>query len=142
MLLFFFIPIKIKYLAIFDAAYLTYQLIVGNWMIRCLIISSLAATFVFFLLTGFGKIFGRRQSTTQRQFNAYMRDNARQAARMQSQGQVRETNGQTFQAYRHKCRICGQTELDNPDLEFRYCSRCNGAYEYCQNHLFTHEHVK
>lgn len=43
---------------------------------------------------------------------------------------------------RHKCAICGRTEKDDPDLEFRYCSRCDGNYEYCQDHLFTHEHVK
>ena len=43
---------------------------------------------------------------------------------------------------RHKCAICGRTEKDHPDLEFRYCSKCEGNYEYCQDHLFTHEHVK
>lgn len=43
---------------------------------------------------------------------------------------------------KHKCAVCGQTEEDNPGLEFRFCSKCNGNYEYCQNHLFTHEHVK
>ena len=43
---------------------------------------------------------------------------------------------------RHKCAICGRTEKDNPDLEFRFCSKCEGNYEYCQDHLFTHEHVK
>lgn len=43
---------------------------------------------------------------------------------------------------RHKCAVCGQTEEDNPSLEFRFCSKCNGNYEYCQHHLFTHEHVK
>lgn len=43
---------------------------------------------------------------------------------------------------KHRCAVCGRTELDNPDLEFRYCSKCNGNYEYCQDHLFTHEHVK
>lgn len=43
---------------------------------------------------------------------------------------------------RHKCVICGRTEKDSPDLEFRYCSKCEGNYEYCQDHLFTHEHVK
>ena len=32
--------------------------------------------------------------------------------------------------------------LDDENLEFRYCSKCNGNYEYCQDHLFTHEHVK
>ena len=42
---------------------------------------------------------------------------------------------------RHKCAICGRTEKDDPDLEFRYCSKCEGNYEYCQDHLFTHEHV-
>ena len=43
---------------------------------------------------------------------------------------------------RHRCAVCGRTELDDPCLEFRFCSKCNGNYEYCQDHLFTHEHVK
>ena len=43
---------------------------------------------------------------------------------------------------RHKCAICGRTEKEHPDLEFRYCSKCEGNFEYCQDHLFTHEHVK
>ncbi len=42
----------------------------------------------------------------------------------------------------HRCAICGRTPKDNPDLEFRYCSRCKGNYEYCNDHLFSHEHVK
>ena len=54
------------------------------------------------------------------------------------QKNVRETQILT----RHKCAICGQTEEDNPNLEFRYCSRCKGSYEYCSNHLVTHEHKK
>ncbi len=43
---------------------------------------------------------------------------------------------------RHRCAVCGRTELDDPNLEFRYCSKCNGNYEYCSDHLFTHEHVQ
>ena len=43
---------------------------------------------------------------------------------------------------RHKCAICGRTEKDAPNLEFRYCTKCEGNYEYCSDHLFTHEHVK
>ena len=35
-----------------------------------------------------------------------------------------------------------RTEKDDPNLEFRFCSKCNGNYEYCQDHLFTHQHVK
>ena len=42
----------------------------------------------------------------------------------------------------HRCVICGRTQADNPDLEFRYCSKCEGGLEYCQDHLFTHVHVK
>lgn len=43
---------------------------------------------------------------------------------------------------RHKCAICGRTEFDDPNLTFRYCSKCAGRYEYCQDHLFTHQHIK
>ncbi len=42
----------------------------------------------------------------------------------------------------HKCTICGRTELDDENLEFRYCSKCEGNHEYCQDHLFTHQHIK
>ena len=42
---------------------------------------------------------------------------------------------------RHRCVICGRTELDAPELEFRFCSKCEGNFEYCSEHLFTHEHV-
>lgn len=48
-------------------------------------------------------------------------------------------NGDTLM---HTCTICGRTNLTNPELTFRYCSKCEGNHEYCQDHLFTHEHVK
>ena len=43
---------------------------------------------------------------------------------------------------RHKCTICGRTELDDERLEFRFCSKCEGNHEYCQDHLFTHQHIR
>lgn len=42
---------------------------------------------------------------------------------------------------KHKCAVCGRTENDGDDLIFRYCSKCNGNMEYCQDHLYTHIHV-
>lgn len=42
----------------------------------------------------------------------------------------------------HRCAVCGRTEKDDENLEFRFCSKCVGNYEYCQEHLFTHEHRK
>ena len=43
---------------------------------------------------------------------------------------------------RHYCAICGRTELTNPELQFRFCSKCKGNLEYCSDHIFTHEHKK
>jgi len=42
----------------------------------------------------------------------------------------------------HRCTVCGITERDNPDMDFRYCSTCEGDYEYCMDHLKNHTHIK
>lgn len=44
--------------------------------------------------------------------------------------------------YTHRCTICGKTDISNPELEFRYCSRCNGYFCYCQDHISNHTHVE
>jgi len=44
--------------------------------------------------------------------------------------------------YTHRCTICGRTDLTNPELEFRYCSRCNGYFCYCEDHISNHTHVQ
>ena len=43
--------------------------------------------------------------------------------------------------YRHKCTVCGRTDMDYPNLEFRYCSKCNGYYCYCIDHINNHFHI-
>jgi hypothetical protein len=43
--------------------------------------------------------------------------------------------------YTHRCTVCGRTDVSNPELEFRYCSRCNGYYCYCQEHINNHTHI-
>jgi hypothetical protein len=45
-------------------------------------------------------------------------------------------------SYRHKCAVCGRTDTSNPELEFRYCSRCRGYYCYCQDHINNHAHIE
>ena len=42
--------------------------------------------------------------------------------------------------YRFKCAVCGRTEVSNPELEFRYCSRCAGYHCFCQDHINNHIH--
>ena len=43
-------------------------------------------------------------------------------------------------AYNHKCTVCGRTDVSNPELEFRYCSRCSGYKCYCEDHINNHNH--
>ena len=49
---------------------------------------------------------------------------------------------QQRKGYLHKCAVCGVTDADDPDMEFRYCSKCNGYYCYCMNHINNHTHVQ
>ena len=44
--------------------------------------------------------------------------------------------------YTHKCTVCGRTDVSNPELEFRYCSKCKGYYCYCQEHINNHAHIQ
>ncbi len=44
--------------------------------------------------------------------------------------------------YTHRCTVCGRTDVTNPELEFRYCSRCKGYYCYCQDHINNHTHIQ
>ena len=44
--------------------------------------------------------------------------------------------------YTHRCTVCGRTDVSNPELEFRYCSRCNGYYCYCEDHISNHTHIQ
>lgn len=44
--------------------------------------------------------------------------------------------------YTHKCSVCGRTDVSNPELEFRYCSRCKGYHCYCEDHISNHSHVQ
>ena len=126
-LLFFILPIKAKWLGVANAALYIYQFVMSDWTsiygwsIKIQIALSLANFFVFFAYTrNYNKI-----SPTQIK--------RRQAFKKSYQA---STNGA-----RHRCAICGRTELDGDNLEFRYCSKCEGNFEYCQDHLYTHTHV-
>ena len=44
--------------------------------------------------------------------------------------------------YNHRCTVCGRTDTEFPDLEFRYCSRCAGYHCYCEDHINNHEHIE
>ena len=140
MLFMFIIPIKIKYLAFADIIYLVYCMVQTTWFGRIVILCSLANVAIFFLITRGVKFHPGGRTKRQKEFQKAM--GYGQAKRQSSRGAYSRPGGNPTGIARHQCAICGQTELTNPNLEFRFCSKCNGNYEYCQNHLFTHEHKK
>ena len=123
LLLYFIIPIKMKWMAIVYAVFILYDFIAGNFISRVTIAASLLNFVVFSLSTKKG--YSPKQQMRKKKYQK------------QSRPHMTYSNGA-----RHRCAVCGRTELDDPNLEFRFCSKCNGNYEYCQDHLFTHEHVK
>lgn len=124
-LLFFIIPIKAKWMGIFSAALLLINLISGGTAQRVMIIMSLINFVIFAFIYGKNSRFNPKDVIRRRQFHQKIHQAQNQAA------------GHPM----HKCAICGRTDKDFPNLEFRYCSKCAGAYEYCSEHLYTHVHI-
>ncbi|MFR9146854.1 MAG: rhomboid family intramembrane serine protease [Mediterraneibacter sp.] len=124
-MLYFILPIKMKWMALVYVVLAGYDFLNGGIGIRVAIGASLLNFVIFFLSTRNFKRFGPREQARKAKF------------KKQSRPHMTYTNGA-----HHRCAVCGRTELDDPCLEFRFCSKCNGNYEYCQDHLFTHEHVR
>ena len=57
-------------------------------------------------------------------------------------GSYQATTAAVKEAYTHKCTVCGRTDVTNPELEFRYCSRCSGYHCYCEDHISNHTHIQ
>ena len=132
-LLMFIIPVKMKWMAIFYVVIVVYEMIqyimAGAWYLVIPIVASLLNFIIFY--------FGTKDFSRYNPKEVHRRNEFRRA--MEPQGRMKSGSGSVT---KHKCAICGRTELDDPNLEFRFCSRCNGNYEYCQDHLFTHKHVQ
>ena len=123
----FIIPLKMKWLGIVYGAWLAFEgisaLINGNVYLFFAIVASLL-TFAIFWVSG-GRLMHLRPKEVKR------RNDFKRSVKITPPGITK-----------HKCAVCGRSENDDPSLEFRFCSKCNGNYEYCQEHLFTHTHVK
>lgn len=128
------IPIKAKWLGVFYVVMLVYSFLMGDIASRIIIVASLLNFIVFFFATRDY----RRISPKEQKRKMEYRQKVRQA---QQAGNAATHQGHAV-ITRHKCAICGRTELDDENLEFRYCSKCEGNYEYCMDHLYTHEHVR
>lgn len=133
----FIIPVKAKYFGVIYAVGMIYEFIVAALPERIIMAMSFVSfLFLFFCTMGYFNVyrkiqFRRRVKAGQRKYRDAAEDK-----------NIRFVNPERGVITKHKCAICGRTELDDPNLEFRFCSKCNGNYEYCSEHLYTHVHVK
>ena len=123
-LLFFIIPVKMKYLAIVDAVLFVYSMLTTRFPANLL---PLVAILNFFIFCG-GELLGRLPRRATKNTVNFRRESQR----------IRREQAQAL--YRHKCAVCGRTDKDHPELEFRYCSRCAGYHCFCQDHINNHIH--
>lgn len=135
-MLYFIIPLKMKYFAILEAVFLAIDffgyLKLGRFaLVPCgMMLISLLNLFIFFFTSGkkqrprYNDSFGTKRAN----FTVFRGENS--------------GNNNPVGITRHKCVICGRTEQSNPGLTFRFCSKCKGNYEYCEDHLYTHTHIQ
>ena len=124
----FILPVKMKWLAWVEAALYGVQIIqyamAGMWGMSLVPVVALLNLFVFF-----------SPNIHERADRARAR---RRPEAVQFRRAVKEQQRQ--KGYNHKCTVCGRTDTDYPDLQFRYCSKCAGYHCYCEDHIFNHTH--
>ena len=126
--IYFILPIKMKWLAVLEGALYVIQILqhlaARQWGMALMPVIAMLNLFVFF-----SPDFSRRVD----RFQARHRSEA-----VQFRKAVKEQKRQ--KGYNHKCEVCGRTDTDFPDLQFRYCSKCTGYHCFCEEHIFNHTH--
>jgi hypothetical protein len=119
--IFLILPLKIKWLALIAWIGYAYTLLFGSWPDRLMALASLGNFLIFF------------SRDIMLSLRSGKRRMARQAQSFGAQNDEREP--------RHRCHTCGKTDVSDPQLDFRYCSKCANDECYCAGHIFSHEHV-
>ena len=144
-LLFFIIPVKAWIFALFDLALVLYSLLADPFPYNCFSVISLANYFLFFGADVLNVIPMSWRVNARRLFRkkSYAPKQEKPKVIPFSQaGSYEATTAKPKAPYTHKCTICGRTDMSNPELEFRYCSRCNGYHCYCEDHINNHTHIE
>ena len=127
-LLFFVIPVKMKWLAWLDIAIFALDVVrsVANGSVFGVVLPIVA------LLNFAVFIWPEVKYQTERMQYRHSRQTVQFKKAVKQQQQQK--------GYHHKCCVCGKTDTDYPDMTFRYCSKCAGYHCYCQDHIFSHVH--
>ena len=137
-LLFFIIPVKAWVFALFDLAVIFIGLFQTPFTAYNLF--PLVALGNYFLF--FGKdVLNVVPLSWQNKLRKLFRKAPKQPKVIQFHGNLQPKKADK-PAYTHKCTVCGRTDVSDPELEFRYCSKCNGYYCYCEDHINNHTHIQ
>lgn len=135
-LLFFVVPVKMKWMALIDVIFIAVEMgqlfMAGAWAYALVPLASIINYFIFtwpFWRMKLGIVKHKTDPTV---------INFKKA---QQQAQKAQKTQQA-QGYRHKCAVCGVTDAMEPDMEFRYCSKCDGYHCYCIDHINNHVHIR
>lgn len=123
-LVFYILPVKIKYLAYINAAFFVLSVFTTSFPANLLPVVAVL-NFLIFCGEDLFKAIPKRPSANTVNFR-------RESARIRREQQAN--------LYTHKCAVCGRTDKDYPGLEFRYCSKCAGYHCFCQDHIYNHIH--
>lgn len=145
-LLMFVLPLKMKWLGWIYGATVIYDVFTAMryavspqgsplYFIKVAAIVASFATFLIFFISSRKKV---RLTASQKAMRRNFRASVRKAEIK------RDSSKKILQGPhpRHRCEVCGRTDISDPDLEFRFCTKCEGAHEYCMDHLYTHEHIR
>ncbi len=124
-LLFFILPVKVKYLAWINWGFIALTVVTAPLAGKAAALVSVANFFMFF---------GRDIVSSAKNRGSALQRRRSFAAKLEKGTGRKKTM--------HTCTICGITEDDDPVMEFRYCSTCEGHYEYCMKHLKDHAHIQ
>lgn len=122
--IYFILPVKMKWLGWISGGFLIFAFIFSGVFTKLVIGAGIINYLVFFWPNIL--VFIKRNTTGRAKKQAYKKNFP--------------AKGQVIKVGFHKCSVCGKTEVNHPELEFRYCSKCSELKEYCSDHLFDHEH--
>ena len=149
-LLFFIIPIKAWIFALIDLVIVVYDLFVYPFPANLFSVISLANYFLFFGKDVLNVIPMSWRINLRRLLRKGKNTVTNQSAQAERPKVIPFPKAGSYEAtvatpkapYTHRCTICGKTDIDYPDLEFRYCSRCKGYHCYCIEHINSHTHIQ
>ncbi len=141
-LLFFIIPVKAWLFALVDLVLVVYGLLVYPFPYNLFSVISLANYFLFFGKDVLNLIPLSWRIKIRRLFKKGPAPQRPKVVPFPGAENRKTSAPQSSPSYTHRCTVCGRTDVSHPELEFRYCSRCNGYFCYCEDHISNHTHVE